>query len=70
MKKRHLNRSFTAHNTLYHLQKGLDGTSISINTLRRTGERLRFIKGDYIKEMNPSRKGDERQKQKERNKEN
>ena len=27
MRKRHLNSSSTAHNALYHLQQGLDGTS-------------------------------------------
>ena len=57
MRKRHLNSSSTTHNTLYHLQKGLDGTRISVVPLRRTGEGLKCIRSDYIKEKNPSRKG-------------
>ena len=57
MKKRHLNNSSIAHNTLYYLQKGPDVTSIPISTRRHTGGGLRCIKEDYIKEMNPSRKG-------------
>ena len=51
-----MNNSSTSQNTLYYLQKDLDGINIPITTLRHTGGRLRFIKGNNIKKMNPSRK--------------
>ena len=64
MTKRHLNSDSTAHNSLYHLKKGPNGTSIQVIPLRRTGGRLRYNnkkikKKRLYKERNPSRKGDE-----------
>ena len=57
LKKRHLNCDFTALNTLYHLQKGLDGTSIQVILLRRTGGGLRCHRKDYIRKWSPLEKG-------------
>ena len=56
MRKRHFNSSSIAHNSLYHLQQGLDRTSIPIATHIRIGGGLRCIRRDYIKEWNPPRK--------------
>ena len=62
MRKRHMNSSSTAHNILYHLQKGFDGTSILIILLRHTGGAQRCIRKDYIRKMNPFRKGVKKEK--------
>ena len=62
MGKRHLNSDSTAYNTLYHLQKGLDGTSIQIILLRRIGRGLRCNRKDYIRKGTPLGKGIGKQK--------
>ena len=57
MRKRHLNSDSTAQNSLYHLQKGLDGTNIRIIPLRRTNGRLRCNRKCYIRKGTPLEKG-------------
>ena len=57
MRKRHLNSDSTAHNSLYHLQKDLDGTSIQIIPLRRTYGGLRCNEKGYIRKGTPLEKG-------------
>ena len=57
IRKRHLNSYLTAHNTLYHLQKGPNGTSISIVPLRRTDGGLRCNRKGYIRKGTPLEKG-------------
>ena len=62
MRKWHLNSNFTAHNSFYHFQKGLDGTSIQIFPLRRIDGGMRCNERLY-KERNPpppkKKRGDE-----------
>ena len=57
MRNRHLNSDSTAHNSLYHLQKGPDGTSIRIISLRHTDGRLRCNEKDYIMKRTHLEKG-------------
>ena len=57
MRKRYLSSDFTTHNPLYHLQKGPDGTSIQMVSLKRTDGGLRYNEGLY-KERNPTKIGD------------
>ena len=56
MRKIHLNNDTTAHNTLYHLQKGPNGTNIQITLLRCTSGGLRCNRKDYIKKGTPLEK--------------
>ena len=71
MKKRHLNSDSTAHNSLYHLQKGPNGTSIQIIPLRRIDRGLRSNENDYIRKGTPLEKGMEiLQTKREREREN
>ena len=49
MRKRHLNNDSIAHNTLYHLQKGPNGTNIQTIPLRRVGGGLRCNRKYYIR---------------------
>ena len=56
MRKRHLNNDFTAHSSLYLLQKGLDGTNIPVIPLRHTGGGLRCNRKDYIRKGTPRRR--------------
>ena len=44
------------HNTFYHLQQSLDGTSIQITAVRCTSGGLRCNEKDYIREKNASKK--------------
>ena len=57
MRKRHLNNDSIAHNSLYHLQKGSDGTSIQIIPLRLTDGGLRCNGKGYIRKGTPLEKG-------------
>ena len=57
MRKRHLNNDSIAHNSLYHLQKGSDGTSIQIIPLRLTDEGLRCNGKGYIRKGTSLEKG-------------
>ena len=74
MRKRHLNNDFTAHNSLYHLQKGLNGTSIQIVPLRCTYGKLRCNGMDYIGKRIPQKEGintlqEKRERERERERE-
>ena len=53
IRKKHMNCDFTAHNSLYHLQKGPYGTSIQIILLRRTDGGLRCNGKNYIRKGTP-----------------
>ena len=57
MRKRHLNSDLTTQNSLYHLQKGLDGTNIQIIPLRRTDGGLRCNRKCYRRKGTPLEKG-------------
>ena len=57
MRKRHLNSDSTGHNSLYHLQKDLDGTSIQIIPLRHIDGGLRCNEKGYIRKGTPLEKG-------------
>ena len=56
MRKRHLNNDSIAHNSLFHLQKGSDGTSIRIIPLRLTDEGLKCNGKGYIRKGTPLEK--------------
>ena len=56
MRRIHLNSDSTAHNTLYHLQKSLDGTNIQIILLRCTSGGMRCNRKDYIRKGTPLEK--------------
>ena len=66
MRKRHLNSNFTAHSSLYYLQKGLDGTSIQITPLRCIDGGLRCNGRGYIRKGIPLKKRDDHSTEKER----
>ena len=71
MRKRHLNNDSIAHNSLYHLQKGSDGTSIRIILLRLTDGGLRCNGKGYIRKGTPLEKGvNILQRERERDREN
>ena len=49
--------NFTAHNSISHLQKGPNGTSILKDPLKHTNEGLRCKRNDYIRKAIPQKKG-------------
>ena len=53
-----MNNNFTTNNSLYHLQKGLDGISILKDPLKRTDEGLGCKERAYIWRRTPQKRGD------------
>ena len=57
MRKWPLNSDFTVHSSFYHLQKGPDGTSIPIVSLKRIDWGLRCKRMGYIRKWSLQKEG-------------